>query len=168
MFSNGCYANQFTKEGISEKLLLSPTGGAVAFIGSTNTCFSSSLALERAFWEIVFRRAGTSIGEALSLVRADAPRASVSMGFLRLSFNLIGDPAMQVWPGRPVRAPFDVVGVKDGTLRVTLKGKAQGRRPRGLRAGRVAGAPGATSSSWRRASERSCSRRASATASRCA
>ena len=125
MFSNGCYANQFTKEGISEKLLLSPAGGAVAFLGSTNTCFSFSLALERAFWEIVFHRPGTSIGEALSLVRADAPSGFGSMGFLRLSFNLIGDPAMQVWPSRPVRAPFDVVGTKDGTLRVVLSGKAR-------------------------------------------
>ncbi len=124
MFSNGCYANQFTKEGISEKLLLSPTGGAVAFLGSTNTCFSSSLALERAFWEIVFLRAGTPIGEALSLVRADVDTGFGSMGFLRLSFNLIGDPATQVWPGKPSRVDLQATAAKDGTVRVTLGKKA--------------------------------------------
>ena len=32
MFSNGCYANQFTREGISERILLSPDGGAIAFL----------------------------------------------------------------------------------------------------------------------------------------
>jgi len=121
MFSNGCYANQFTKEGISEKLLLSPDGGAVAFIGSTNTCFSSSLALERAFWEIVLLRAGTPIGEALSLVRGDAPSSYGAMAFLRLSFNLIGDPATKVWPGRPANVDVTVKADKDGALRVGLK-----------------------------------------------
>jgi len=124
MFSNGCYSNQFTKEGISEKLLLSPAGGPAAFIGSTNTCFTSSLSLERDFWRVLFAVEGMTLGEGLSRVRASVKQDVGVMGFLRLSFNLLGDPAMRPWFGRPRRPEFEVAAGKDGTLTVTLAEKA--------------------------------------------
>jgi len=124
MFSNGCYSNQFTKEGISEKLLLSPAGGPVAFIGSTNTCFTASLALEHAFWQAIFGDERPTLGEALSRVRAGVGEDVGVMGFLRLSFNLLGDPAMRPWLGRPRRVAFRVAAGEHGTLKVTLAEKA--------------------------------------------
>jgi hypothetical protein len=119
-FSNGCYANQFTKEGISEKLLLSPRGGAVAFVGSTNTNFSTSLGLEVRFWEAVFER-GATLGEAMSAVRGSVPQDVGVLGFLRLSFNLLGDPATRVWPGAPTRIEVAAKGEKGGGIVVTRK-----------------------------------------------
>ncbi len=137
MFSNGCYSNQFTKEGISEKLLLSPDGGPVAFIGSSNTCFTSALALEQAFWETLFATQEVSVGEGLSKVRARVPQDSGVMGFLRLSFNLLGDPALRIWFGRPTRAAFKVTPQPDGTLQVALEAKAgRGVRVTCVQAGR--------------------------------
>ena len=124
MFSNGCYSNQFTKEGISEKLLLSPAGGPAAFIGSTNTCFTSSLALERAFWDVIFAGEGPTLGEGLSRVRAGVRQDVGVMGFLRLSFNLLGDPATPFWFGTPRRPAFRAAAGKDGTLVVTLAEEA--------------------------------------------
>ncbi|MEN8150073.1 MAG: C25 family cysteine peptidase [Planctomycetota bacterium] len=123
-FSNGCYSNQFTKEGISEKLLLSPAGGAVAFIGSTNTCFSSSLGLETRFWRNVFGNDAPPIGEALSRMR-EKTGAMASLGFLRLSMNLLGDPAMPIHLGKPARPEFSVAA-KAGAVRVTLAAPAKG------------------------------------------
>jgi hypothetical protein len=124
MFSNGCYSNQFTKEGISEKLLLSPVGGPVAFIGSTNTCFTSSLALEHAFWDVIFGRPGTTLGAGLARVRAGVKEEVGVMGFLRLSFNLLGDPATRLWPGRPRRPKVRVTREAHGVLQVALSAKA--------------------------------------------
>jgi peptidase C25-like protein len=124
VFSNGCYSNQFTKEGISEKLLLSPDGGAVAFVGSTNTCYSSALALEVAFWAALFDGKTRTLGEALSTVRAGVGADVGVMGFLRLSFNLLGDPATPLWKRRPVRADFRVEARPDGSLKITVKGAA--------------------------------------------
>ncbi len=124
MFSNGCYSNQFSKEGISEKLLLSPAGGPVAFIGSTDTCFSSSLLLERAFWEAMFGDEGPTLGEAVSRMRAGVTDEVGTFGFLRLSFNLTGDPATPLWFGKPEPVDFSVKARKDGALDVMLSGKA--------------------------------------------
>jgi len=126
MFSNGCYANQWTKEGISEKLLLSPEGGPVAFLGSTNTCFTSSLALERAFWVRILSDERPTLGEALSGMRAEVRATAGSLGFLRLSLSLLGDPATRPWLGRPARVEFDTDVTEKGALRVTRKGDARG------------------------------------------
>jgi len=122
-FSNGCYANQFTKEGISEKLLLLPEGGPVAFVGSTNTCFSSSLAFEATFWREQFENDAPDLGTALSRMRAKTGGAGV-IAFLRRSLNLLGDPATPLWKGTPVRAEFAVEVTEEGGLRVTRTGDA--------------------------------------------
>ena len=50
------------------------------------------------------------------------------MGFLRLSFNLIGDPAHAIWPGRPVRRGRSTAeAAKDGTIRVALERQGAAR-----------------------------------------
>lgn len=125
-YSNGCYSNQYTKEGISEAMLLSPDGGAAAFLGSTNTCYSVSLGLEERFWREVFGDRVSTLGEGLSRMRAAVGQSVGVLGFLRLSFNLLGDPATRPWPGRPSRPEFEVKAEKDGTVRVRLLGKTSG------------------------------------------
>ena len=126
-FSNGCYANQFTKEGISEKLLLSEEGGAAAFIGSTNTCFSTALGMEERFWRLLLEEGVETIGEALARMKAGVTSPIGPLGFLRLSMNLLGDPATRPWLGRPVRVDFTVTADDGGGLRVEVAGETNGR-----------------------------------------
>ena len=75
----------------------------------------------------VFGGGAPSIGEAVSAMR-EGSGGGGSISFLRLSMNLLGDPAMPVWKGRPVRPDF-TVSAKDGEVRVVLRRPAAGPVP---------------------------------------
>lgn len=126
-YADSCLTNQFDAEdAVSEKLLYNSHGGAVAYIGNTRF---SWIGVGDNFQRAFFHRltATRHIGLAND---SRAGMVNESTGFYRLynkwaifTLNLMGDPEMPVWLGKPktMHVAFPTVLDKRPPFSVTVK-----------------------------------------------
>ena len=123
--ADSCSTNNFqAADAFSEKMMLNPKGGAIAYLGNTRySWIGMGDDVERLFWDALFTPGGTaSLGTAFGS-RMNALSFGGWMMLWKwtiLAQNLLGDPAMRPWAGVPqhmtLRAPLkatplSVVGV---------------------------------------------------------
>lgn len=103
-YADSCFTNQFdVEDAVSEHLLHNPRGGAVAYVGSTRF---SWIGVGDDFELAFFQRLPSTCSLGLladsrcALVNG-ASGWGVFNKWIAFSLNLIGDPEMPVWIGRP-------------------------------------------------------------------
>ncbi len=105
VFSSGCQVNMFNQESISERVLLHPQGGAVAFIGCTVNSYAYQNMFERDFWEALLFHNVYRIGPLLAACKARRNLKAVSKSdpitIIIRGVNLLGDPEMAIWTDLP-------------------------------------------------------------------
>ena len=123
--ADSCSTNNFTaSDAFSEKMLLNPKGGAIAYLGNTRySWIGMGDNMERAFWDTLLTPSGTTtLGTAFGARMAALGWNGSTMlwKWIILAQNLLGDPAMRPWAGvpqhlklkAPLRAtPLSVIGV---------------------------------------------------------
>ena len=82
------------EEAISERAILNPSGGAVAYIGCSRMGSTGDGPLGEVFWEAL--PSSERLGDMFKTAMLYAP-----YGGNRAAYNLLGDPAMRVWSDRP-------------------------------------------------------------------
>ena len=112
LYSIGCWVGAFDRDAISEHFIRNPNGGGVAFIGNSrygwgspgNPGYGYSDRLDFEFYGMVFQRNILEIGAALAMTKALFVPYSRDANVYRwhqYQVNLLGDPAMRIWRGRP-------------------------------------------------------------------
>ncbi len=100
-----CYTNDIRKRSISERWLLSPNGGGVAYIGNSSYEYPfSGIYLQKEFFNLAFTRGFYHLAEAHFLSRL------IYLGYLNYegpsriivySTLVLGDPEMPIWTEKP-------------------------------------------------------------------
>ncbi len=100
-----CYTNDIRKRSISERWLLSPNGGGVAYIGNSSYEYPfSGIYLQKEFFNLVFTQGFYHLAEAHFLSRL------IYLGYLNYegpsriivySTVVLGDPEMPIWTEKP-------------------------------------------------------------------
>ena len=100
-----CYTNDIRKRSISERWLLSPNGGGVAYIGNSSYEYPfSGIYLQKEFFNLVFTQGFYHLAEAHFLSRL------IYLGYLNYegpsriivySTLVLGDPEMPIWTEKP-------------------------------------------------------------------
>jgi len=133
VYSLGCNSGQFdSAEAFSEQLLRNPSGGAVAFIGSSRV---TTIGLTDAFEYEFFRRLGTtrhlgSLNDSrCDLVDVGDPLDRDLRAWAVFTLNLLGDPEMPVWLGRPAAILVDVPAVVSHDQLLTVIARREVPRP---------------------------------------
>lgn len=107
-YAVSCLTNQFDDEdAVSERLLQNPEGGALAYIGYTRFSFYGiGGAFQRAFFHRLTstRHLGLLSDSRMEVVTSSRDSDKWSM----FSLNLMGDPEMPVWVGKPQTMKVDV------------------------------------------------------------
>lgn len=94
-YADACSTNAFEQNTMSEELLKNPNGGAVAYIGNTRF---SWIAMGDDFQREFFTR----LKATRHLSDLNDSRFNISgEKWIKLSLNLLGDPEMPVWVGKP-------------------------------------------------------------------
>lgn len=101
VFSGGSYTNAYDMWAVSEALMLSPTGGAIAYLGKDAS--SGGIPYEM-YKPIVDRLVGSThaIGDAYVQGIVDEPASGYDQmenGFARV--QLLGDPQVDIWSSSP-------------------------------------------------------------------
>lgn len=126
-YADSCLTNQFDAEdAVSERLLYNPNGGAVAYIGNTRfSWIGVGDNFQRAFFH---RLTSTRHLGLLNDIRVGM--VNEWTGFYRLynkwaifTLNLMGDPEMPIWVGKPnsMKVSFPTVLDKREPFAVTVK-----------------------------------------------
>jgi hypothetical protein len=98
-WADSCYTNNFqAKESMSEDLLNNPNGGAVAYVGTTRMGFSPGADCQREFFR--WLRPGSHLG-VLNDSRFHLSNTGSSEIWHKFTQNLLGDPEMPLWVGKP-------------------------------------------------------------------
>ncbi len=120
VMSGGCHPANFRYDCIAEHFLNNPEGGAVAFIGNTDSGVSDEYVQYKNLENVLF--SGTynigSLYRAASLFCSDYLGASDKTWRL----HLLGDPQMPVWSDTPKRFGVNVTSQRDadGMYMITL------------------------------------------------
>ncbi len=112
LYSIGCWVGAFDYDAISEHYVNNPNGGGVAFIGNSrygwgspgNPGYGYSDKLDTEFYKWVFDLGVTRIGVAMALNKATFVPYSRQANVFRwhqYQVNLLGEPSMRIWRGRP-------------------------------------------------------------------
>jgi hypothetical protein len=121
-------ANFQDSDAFGEKLLLNPSGGAIAYLGNTRySWIGMGDDVERLFWSALFYPGGTaSLGTGFGARFATLASGTgwiVLWKWIVLAQNLLGDPSMHPWAGPPARlalhAPFKATPLSTITVAVT-------------------------------------------------
>jgi hypothetical protein len=115
--ADSCSTNNFeASDAFSEKLMLNPNGGAIAYLGNTRfSWIGMGDDVERRFWDALFVGGTTaSLGAGFAsrfLTLTSGSGWVVLWKWAILAQNLLGDPSLRPWAGVPRRL----------TLRTLLK-----------------------------------------------
>ncbi len=112
-----CYTNDIRKRSISERWLLSPNGGGVAYIGNSSYEYPfSGIYLQKEFYNLVFTQGYYHLAEAHFLSRL------IYLGYLNYegpsriivySTVVLGDPEMPIWTEKP---SYLVINTQDSVI----------------------------------------------------
>jgi hypothetical protein len=112
--ADSCSTNNFEEnDAFSERLLLNPAGGAIAYLGNTRfSWIGMGDDVERLFWDALFAGGtATSLGHGFAsrfLALSSDSGWAVLWKWIILAQNLLGDPAMRPWAGVPRRLSLRV------------------------------------------------------------
>lgn len=126
--ADSCSTNNFqASDAFSEKMILNPNGGAIAYLGNTRySWIGMGDNVERIFWDALFvgsvtTSLGTGFGARMSVLSSGG--WTMLWKWIVLAQNLLGDPSMRPWAGVPrrmtLRAPLKATPVSSIALVVT-------------------------------------------------
>jgi hypothetical protein len=88
MFSRGSYVNAFDYESVSQRWILNPDGGAVAYMAQVRSIPEFVGHVDTLFFKYMFSGTARTVGEAAAF--------SDGTGF----YGLLGDPELAPWTAR--------------------------------------------------------------------
>ncbi|HYF78921.1 MAG TPA: C25 family cysteine peptidase [Symbiobacteriaceae bacterium] len=124
--ADSCSTGNFqSNDAFGEKMVLNPSGGAIAYLGNTRySWIGMGDDVERLFWDRLFvgshtASLGTGFG-ARFMTLYGGTGWSVLWKWIILAQNLLGDPSLRPWAGVPQRIALRVSGkaTTSSTLRV--------------------------------------------------
>jgi hypothetical protein len=89
IYSRGSYANGFDYESVSERWILNPNGGAVAYVGQVRSQAPAIGNADTLFFSLILSGVARSLGEAAGFL----PDAGY--------YPLLGDPELAAWTSKP-------------------------------------------------------------------
>ena len=126
-YADSCLTNQFDDEdAVSEILLYNPSGGAVAYVGNTRfSWIGVGDDFQRAFFHRLTstRHLGLLADTRVGMVNAWTGYYKLYNKWVIFALNLMGDPEMPVWTGKPkeMKVSFQNVLDKRDPFTVTVK-----------------------------------------------
>ncbi|MEO0210823.1 MAG: C25 family cysteine peptidase [candidate division WOR-3 bacterium] len=124
-----CHGNSLYESSVGKAMLLSPTGGSVVSLGSGKLDFADygTLMAESVFVNILSRGLFYAGQADLTAKSGWAGMATTSpmARHLLFAYNLMGDPATELWTGEPkaFECSYDTVVGRRFEVRVTWQGK---------------------------------------------
>lgn len=132
LMSGGCSPADITKDCIAEHFLNNSNGGAVAFLGNTDSGYSREhVQFNKFLLELYKTDTGTTNRYDLSILHQ---KAIANIDILNCRLHLFGDPEMQVWTDAPktFNAAITPASLQTGenVITVTLNGLPQNETAR--------------------------------------
>ncbi len=131
VYADSCLTGQFDSEdAFAEELLKNPSGGAVAYVGSSRfSWISAGDDHQRAFFRRLTSTRHIGLANDVRVAALDMSYWHAYARWCIFSLNLLGDPEMRIWRG--YHRPWGVEVIWKGDRRVPLVVKVkQPRRPK--------------------------------------
>lgn len=137
VMSGGCSPADITKDCIAEHFMNNPQGGAVAFIGNTDTGWSNEhVHLEQFLSELYKTSANTTSRYDLSILHQKVLENTKynNLKLANCALHLFGDPEMQVWSDVPKNMDVTLMPASlttgENIITVVINGLAQNETAR--------------------------------------
>ncbi len=105
VYAINCSSAAFDFAAIGERFLKNPTGGGVAYIGSSRVAFSGeSRPFQNEFYRLVFADSVTAAGEAVGWSKIPfigGSSSETAYRWIQFALTLLGDPELPIWRRAP-------------------------------------------------------------------